>query len=491
MALPPGIELVSDDRGVKCIRITLPGTPSNPVEYSLRADAAPEEIRYHHYRMGQRYGRGDTLLSTIPRKMRRTRGLFETSLARAIYSAMCKAWGKPRKTEQRKLFAFIDDSFRITNWMINELLATAHQPALKLARRFNKAQRVRVYWAAVDHPRLAQLLETWPALGLLCIDNEELRDMVNYGEPIDAIAKAADLGRCTRKIKPQVVVYSRGPLCQFYPEVVKQYLPKDWVRQLRFFRAMPAFLDEGDARATWFAKNLPFDKKLDELDNEATQIWDWMTGEHITNPKMSWETAKARSDRWHEAETMRACARNAELIARINRGIELESVNRNRPFPSPWVPGAAVDGYAIVPLINGLELDHEGASMHHCVGSYADKVLRGECYIYSVRKDGKSLATLELGKPWALNSYPGTEAGYLVSQLRGPCNQNPPDAVKKAVYRWLNEWHRERERKRACASQSIAPVGALGFELPSIRAEVSASALGGQAYIPELEDIVF
>ena len=65
-------------------------------------------------------------------------------------------------------------------------------------------------------------------------------------------------------------------------------------------------------------------------------------------------------------------------------------------FPKPWLPATRLNGYEIVPIANGADLYREGAAMRHCVGSYGSLVTRGDCYIYSVREDGKRVATAEI-----------------------------------------------------------------------------------------------
>ena len=67
--------------------------------------------------------------------------------------------------------------------------------------------------------------------------------------------------------------------------------------------------------------------------------------------------------------------------------------------------------------------------MHHCVGTYADRVHRGDSsYVFSVRKDKERIATLELIK---------NGASVEIGQLRGACNSQAPKDVVRAVKSWL------------------------------------------------------
>ncbi len=60
--------------------------------------------------------------------------------------------------------------------------------------------------------------------------------------------------------------------------------------------------------------------------------------------------------------------------------------------------------------------------------THAGGVRTGECYIFSVRKDGAPVATLELVQ---------RGAGVAVNQLRGPCNATATKEVLGAVNSWL------------------------------------------------------
>ena len=66
--------------------------------------------------------------------------------------------------------------------------------------------------------------------------------------------------------------------------------------------------------------------------------------------------------------------------------------------------------------------------MHHCIGTYSSRVLAGELYIYSVRRNGERAATLTLFKH---------NGRVHLQQIRGACNSEPPRAIITMVLRWL------------------------------------------------------
>lgn len=88
------------------------------------------------------------------------------------------------------------------------------------------------------------------------------------------------------------------------------------------------------------------------------------------------------------------------------------------------------DGYVIKPLIMPEELREEGTKMHHCVGSYVEKVANGECMIFSVRKeedDKLPIATIELQKK-------------KVRQVRAAHNYEPPEDVSVLIRKWEEQF---------------------------------------------------
>ena len=127
------------------------------------------------------------------------------------------------------------------------------------------------------------------------------------------------------------------------------------------------------------------------------------------NADMSLTTITRLSADWHEAVAANMTGRNFE-------------------FPEPWCPGGASTDLGIVPITSSADLYREGKLMHHCVGTYAAQVHAGDCYIFLVRRDGSSLATLQLVRG---------ETGVAIGQLRGPCNAKPSKEILRAVNSWL------------------------------------------------------
>ena len=95
-------------------------------------------------------------------------------------------------------------------------------------------------------------------------------------------------------------------------------------------------------------------------------------------PSMALRTAIQASHEWHEA-----------VASHMDDAGDLA-------LPPPWYPPATQGGFDIVPLTTSADLYREGHAMHHCVATYVDQVRQGTSYIFSVRKDGKRIATVSL-----------------------------------------------------------------------------------------------
>jgi len=184
-----------------------------------------------------------------------------------------------------------------------------------------------------------------------------------------------------------------------------------------------------DSWTTWLAKNIPYKNKLMQIILEKEEILDWIAGTNRFDyvgrkfsADMTWKTAKRLCDEWH---------------ARREFGPLVD-----KQFPEPWLPREEINGYVIEPITNTIALYEEGKEMHHCVYSYAQRVFNGDCYIYSIKKKDKRIATMEVNRraltllhiPLSLEYNPVT-----IGQLRGPCNKSPDGKIFSISKTWLDK----------------------------------------------------
>ncbi len=104
----------------------------------------------------------------------------------------------------------------------------------------------------------------------------------------------------------------------------------------------------------------------------------------------------------------------------------LADVNRD-----PWYADGLLGGYEIVQLRTIDDFVTESLLMENCLDQYAAHLAYGRVRIFSVRREGRPLADLEL----TIRTEKPTEA--CISQLRGPRNRRAPPGVWQVVTAWL------------------------------------------------------
>lgn len=116
-------------------------------------------------------------------------------------------------------------------------------------------------------------------------------------------------------------------------------------------------------------------------------------------------------------------------MARIRREHDRATAERiktkysDKPFTDAW--SMEVDGFTFTLLITPLDIGLEGASQHHCVGSYASEAQRGKYRVFKI--EGAERATLGL---WRRGPF-----DWAVDQVYGPCNQVVSDKCRAAAFK--------------------------------------------------------
>ena len=86
------------------------------------------------------------------------------------------------------------------------------------------------------------------------------------------------------------------------------------------------------------------------------------------------------------------------------------------------------DGIEYINTIN--KLIREGKEMKHCLASYKDKAISGQCYIYKVVTHWNERVTVELALSNGI---------YLLKQAKGVRNSQPSDLALNHIHTWLND----------------------------------------------------
>ncbi len=107
----------------------------------------------------------------------------------------------------------------------------------------------------------------------------------------------------------------------------------------------------------------------------------------------------------------------------LTAGVIMSIERDERELPAGWTalaPGARI---GVRHLADENQIRDEGRRMEHCVGSYAGRVMGGDCDLFHLEGPGRG-ATLEIVEAW-VDGWPS----YRPGQLRGHRNTQPPDAL--------------------------------------------------------------
>jgi len=193
-------------------------------------------------------------------------------------------------------------------------------------------------------------------------------------------------------------------------QLVNNYGPrfKSWaLHQYKLLRSNKMTDDPYDDR--WEYK-----ESLGRIKNSLDEIHDFYRTHSLDNPNYnigakSFEEALEDSAEWHNAMTQRGSGKFYLPFQRDESG-NLTDEKIVHKFE---------DGSMMVRVEDPNDLDVEGNFMHHCVGSYADKVDEGSCIIYSLRnKFNQPEATIEIGRDG------------IVKQIKGPSNSKVDDEIQ-------------------------------------------------------------
>lgn len=150
------------------------------------------------------------------------------------------------------------------------------------------------------------------------------------------------------------------------------------------------------------------------------------------------------SGKWHEE----VAVQKAESDYLRTYGVEYNQILDYAGLPLQ----SEFNGYTFKALNTPEKICVEGVRMHHCVSSYVSSVIEGKCYLYTIEKNGKRTATMQIVQ------RAGT---WECVQIKGPCNQRVSSAVIKArnlFIMHLNKKHKQKEYGLKSQLRKIATI---------------------------------
>jgi hypothetical protein len=260
-------------------------------------------------------------------------------------------------------------------------------------------------------------------------------DLVIGGAPLREVAQALELPLWLRRLPPEAFTELRAapPRSDLFARRIANHLPTSaensafWLSSVTFgARASDEYF------ALWLAQQPVF---LEAGEPERLfgllAAYAWTSNEPRSpahslivvpwRPTMSLETAACSAKSW---------LNRMRLVLQLRRGA----------ISDPWLEPGEARGFTFHPLLDHTAILEEAHAMQNCADQYGDRLARDKCRLFSVKRRGSRVATLEIGP------HP-REAGVLaISQLKARHNLPASIDVWQAAHTWLGA---QRELKRA------------------------------------------
>jgi PcfJ-like protein len=299
-------------------------------------------------------------------------------------------------------------------------------------RRFPRGFRRRLRKLVRGSSRLGELLYTFPGLAFMlaaggrphAARGQTVR-LVKEGQPLSEVAAAVDVPLWLRRLPPEAFIEPFGSVPgseEFGRRIVNEIpnKPEATAMWLRWVLFAAESCDE--SFALWLAgQNIYQAEDAGKQPLLPLAAFAWFSREDhgparglIGRPwhgSMRFDVAVDEMRTWFERIILDYCR---------------EGGSRN----GTWFKTRKVCGYRIMPLLTADELREEGDRMNNCVATYLPKVASGVSLIYSIRRGGQRVATMEIA--------PGQAAPVIV-QLLAAGNTKAGDDVWRAANGWLSK----------------------------------------------------
>ena len=300
-------------------------------------------------------------------------------------------------------------------------------------QRFGNRYRARLDACAALSPRIAQLSISFPVLFFALATRYgpiEHRRRAIYravdGFALADIAEALGLPLCFRHIPPEAclealpcVHWSAAANKQFDPHVPRQpHLAAPWL-----VAVSGAARTCNEEFACWLSRQT----RLFEGQSPGTAallplaLYAWHGQQPGLTPPLR------TSSPWSGQAGLRtAISRSATWL----KSVKMEAALGSSDPIDPWLPASTYRGHSFVSLTTACALSEEAAAMHNCVDTYAWSIATNECRLFSVRRGGQRVATLEVRPHKLFDSYAPV-------QLKGPCNSDCVLELWHAASKWI------------------------------------------------------
>lgn len=295
---------------------------------------------------------------------------------------------------------------------------------------FPQTHRQRVSALAHQDARLADLAISFPALLFALavpragFDPADVILRVCAGEALKPLCKAAALPAWLRSVPPQAFAQPLPALPDgdLFRMQIANHIPSGRKVLPYWLSAVAeAAISVHEPFALWIAREIYHESKRAAL-TRLLCLWAWYSSQPDTRP-----FALMRR-RWSADMGYRAAM---DEVCDWQQRLELEIALGDEEISDVWLTPGSFGEYEFVPLRNVDDLASEGRIMGNCVMTYGYGLGAGQYRLWSLRKDGVRIATVQVG-------HYGSDPHPQVIQLAGPRNEPCSREIWWAVRTWVH-----------------------------------------------------
>ncbi|MBX9588931.1 MAG: PcfJ domain-containing protein [Hyphomonadaceae bacterium] len=279
-------------------------------------------------------------------------------------------------------------------------------------------------------PALEDLADTFPALLFALAtgyatppQRERTFALVNTGAPLREAADALGVAWWLRKLPPHAFAAPLPALStdpDFGFRITGLVPPDTRLAPIWLTRVAHAHAACSQRYALWLARQDDLIAPPEEF-FMSMAAWAWFSeheghlGHRLLrkpwHPDMSFKRAREELGVWRQ---------RLQLIECLGSGIEM-----------PWLSDGMAVGYSFVALRTVDDFVAESEALDNCLDQYADQLRMGATAIFSIRKNARSVACVEIGLHETEATMP------TIVQLRAARNRRAPPDVWQATFAWL------------------------------------------------------
>jgi hypothetical protein len=300
-------------------------------------------------------------------------------------------------------------------------------------RRFHPRFQGAVRALADRHTRIADLATSFPALLFALavprpgFDIAPALARVIEGCPLADVAVAADVPMWLRRLPPEAFAHPIASLPdgELFRRQIANHLPRSPKLAPAWLRVVAGVAELAhEQAAAWIAREFVRDapRQVNPARLRLIGLWAWFSGHPATfghdlierpwTPEMRIGSAVEAADNWRSV-----------IALHLNIGQE--------PISDMWLEPAHVAGYDFVPLSSIAAIAEEADVMRNCLLTYGSNLAHNRSRLWSVRRDGVRVATLNVARRFR-DPLP------MIVELRGPGNADVPRELWWAARSWLH-----------------------------------------------------